>query len=1110
METTLPSKKVFFAQNVFPQLKVETQGLDTGSESSVSSATGPGRRRGYSMALSGGDSSSSSATGTPKSGKMRTKIMNNPSRFKQMQGQGFQDMVNGSPILQASPMKRFNYEGPDDKIRRIVSTPKRTADDGLYIYRNLKDTDFFMKFKEFNSELHETDSLIHICKHLGYEKYRAGQVVFKEGDPSNGRLYLVFSGEVSVVVKHLDYITKQNMTAYGITPFSASTVSSTSSHLDVTETPDPEVKTTTTTTQEIKDEFVHIFTNTKKFKNDIPDDLEEYKPHKFVSPFRSEVLWKKVMSIATFKNVKKQGGHRDSVSTIHPLPSPAKGSPEKDGQTAAPKLEYRPSFNNGTTIKDSPFKLVATSSKGRANAKLGTITERKEKETSERKSNTNSVDTSERGEQDPLPSLPPPLKEMSRPAHIQRRSSTSLQRKNSSGSNGLGFSNAMVEKTSIRLESEERRDDIVDISKVIRKYGNAINRLRKGNFFGEKALYSHQHRSATIIANCDCEFLTISEELFNYVKSRFERTNTKKLNFLIDNFPNIEKTKNKTFLENLLYLIEEKPFNLHADLTTEGVKGRNFFVLSKGICNVYKKIPHTEPEVARLAKYGHHETSSKSDGILVCQIFPGTFIGEEIVFNGHNKYEFTVKAASSEVSAIEIDRLRFTVRFPNQVVIGVKKAYQNKADHYLNAGLERAKLKSDLVHLARSPRKKKVNIHPTEINSQDFLAPAPTTGLKTEGDEPEELRSKNLFKKRVVTINKFTHKAPLSNYQKDKIMSSDIVLPVPQKLKIPPSPNKSPESPSTPRNNAASSPILRPELNLTKFDFGSGSGNNNNNNLTISPRSRPLLKISSPRSVAIEGFSPIGSPRENNNEPRETLSPRYLLHPQTASSKLEVEKFRNQLLDRVQRSRQKSKRIGFDPVTYTELPTSPSLTRQNWQLRIKSEPCILDTKVTTFYTTLNTPAKTESLTARESGGLVKSTPRSQNLSQLSPRGPIPNHTLKIWKNKSIEANTNFLPYFKKPTRKKEKSKTVQPTIKQEETNLWKKSITDFPEDKTHHSEYYGSLKLTTVTSNSAAGGSHAKSTKSFLNMNLVSLEADFLSGIVLTEPSASSRFTPRK
>ncbi len=1026
-----------------------------------------------------------------------------------MQGQGFQDMMNGSPILQGSPMKRFNYEGPDDKIRRIVSTPKRTADDGLYIYRNLKDTDFFMKFKECNTELHETDSLIHVCKHLGYEKYRAGQVVFKEGEASNGRLYLVFSGEVSVVVKHLDHITKQNMMAHGITPFSASTVSSATSHPDINDVPATEMPTTTTT-QEIKDEFVNIFTNTTKYQNDIPDDLEEYKPRKFVSPFRSQVLWKKVMSIATFKNVKKTGGHRDSISTIHPLPSPGKGSPERDGQTAAAKVEYRPSFNAGTTIKDSPFKLTATASKSKVNnAKLGTITERKEKETSERRSTTNSVDTEK--EQDPIANLPPPLKETSRPAHLQRRSSTSLQRKNSSGSNGLGFSNPMVERTSIRIDSEERRDDVVDVMKVIRKYGNSINRLRKGNFFGEKALYSHQHRSATIIANCDCEFLTISEELFNYVKSRFERTNTKKLNFLIDNFPNIEKTKNKTFLENLLYLIEEKPFNLHNDLTTEGEKGRNFFVLSKGICNVYKKIAHTEPEVARLVKYGHHETSNKSDGILVCQIFPGTFIGEEVVFNGHNKYEFTVKAASSEVTAIEIDRLRFTVRFPNQVVVGVKKAYQNKAEHYLNAGLERAKLKSDLVHLARSPRKKKVNIHPTEINSQDFLAPAPTTGLKTEGDEPEELRSKNLFKKRVVTINKFTHKAPLSNYQKEKILASETIAPVPQKLKIPASPNKSPEAPSTPRNNATNSPVHKPELNLAKFDFGSGSANNNNS-LAVSPRVRPLLKVSSPRSIAIEGFSPIGSPRENiKSEQRETLSPRIQhLHPQTASSRLEVEKFKNNLLDRVQRSRQRSQRIGFDPVTYTELPmtTSPSSTRQDWQLRIKSEPCIIDTKVTTFYSTLNTPAKTENTTARD--GLLKSTPRSQNLSQISPRGQ---NTLKIWKNKSIEANTNFLPYFKKPTRKKEKSKTAQPTIKENYTNLWKKSITDFPDERTHHqsqSEYFNSLKLTTMTSNQTVPGSHTKSTKSFLNVNLVSLEADFLSGIVLSEPSASARFTPRK
>jgi len=275
------------------------------------------------------------------------------------------------------------------------------------------------------------------------------------------------------------------------------------------------------------------------------------------------------------------------------------------------------------------------------------------------------------------------------------------------------------------------------------------------------------------------------------------------------------------------------------------------------------------------------------------------------------------------------------------------------------------------------------------------------------------------------------------------------------------------------------------------------------------------VKVSSPRVNPLEPLSPIASSRENNNEHKEFISPTHT----PRQSSLEVEKFKNQLLERVQRSRQKSKRIGFSPVTYKELPfdqqMSPSSPRsltshEQLQFRIKSEPCIFDTNIKTFYSSLNTPTVTEH-PSRGDVQQVKTTPRNYNFSQMSPRGS--QATLKLWKNKSIESNATFLPYFKKPNfnRKKEKSKTSQPT--------WKKSTADFTDDtaaatkqfsKTQSDYFGGSLKLSTTVS--AAGKLNSSSTKSFLNMNMVSLEAGFLSGIVMTEPSVSSRYalTPRK
>jgi CRP-like cAMP-binding protein len=40
-----------------------------------------------------------------------------------------------------------------------------------------------------------------LCKRLKYEYLVAGNYVFKEGDPSNDKYYVIIRGKVSVIVK---------------------------------------------------------------------------------------------------------------------------------------------------------------------------------------------------------------------------------------------------------------------------------------------------------------------------------------------------------------------------------------------------------------------------------------------------------------------------------------------------------------------------------------------------------------------------------------------------------------------------------------------------------------------------------------------------------------------------------------------------------------------------------------------------------------------------------------------------------------------------------------------------------------------------------------------
>lgn len=73
----------------------------------------------------------------------------------------------------------------------------------------IKDFKFCKKFFETNENL-EHDAILQICKTMKYEKVDGDTILFKQGDESNGKLYIIYSGKVSVVLKQDDHILNQN------------------------------------------------------------------------------------------------------------------------------------------------------------------------------------------------------------------------------------------------------------------------------------------------------------------------------------------------------------------------------------------------------------------------------------------------------------------------------------------------------------------------------------------------------------------------------------------------------------------------------------------------------------------------------------------------------------------------------------------------------------------------------------------------------------------------------------------------------------------------------------------------------------------------------------
>ena len=76
---------------------------------------------------------------------------------------------------------------------------------------------FFRHFlNKKNEEIRGVDALHYLCKKIGYEKYGPDEVIFEEGHPSNELMYMVLEGELSVVVKSLDFYSESNMNALRI------------------------------------------------------------------------------------------------------------------------------------------------------------------------------------------------------------------------------------------------------------------------------------------------------------------------------------------------------------------------------------------------------------------------------------------------------------------------------------------------------------------------------------------------------------------------------------------------------------------------------------------------------------------------------------------------------------------------------------------------------------------------------------------------------------------------------------------------------------------------------------------------------------------------------
>ena len=88
-----------------------------------------------------------------------------------------------------------------DLIRPLVEVQVRTNKDVKALYELVKDLKSFNEIVGSNRNIENVNGMMYLCKHLRYCSYPIGSTILKQNEPSDGRIYVVMVGELSLALK---------------------------------------------------------------------------------------------------------------------------------------------------------------------------------------------------------------------------------------------------------------------------------------------------------------------------------------------------------------------------------------------------------------------------------------------------------------------------------------------------------------------------------------------------------------------------------------------------------------------------------------------------------------------------------------------------------------------------------------------------------------------------------------------------------------------------------------------------------------------------------------------------------------------------------------------
>jgi len=525
-----------------------------------------------------------------------------------------------------------------ETMLRIIMNDKRTENDAWAIYDYLKDFKFFQQY--VNSETLEPEAIVHIMRNLKYEKHKKGHPIFLEGDSSNGKVYILFSGQLYVMTKKLHFYEQQNL---------------------MRENSDKKL--------------FGISSNSISRRDSIASQENEDK--QLISSRKSPVA-------AT------------STSPNNSLGTPRKGSLSNQSLSSSRRSSVTKE-NQELSIENSPRKSSITDKTSPQNSARKTGMWQTLKDTIFSRKNSGSLmnGPTASGENTPR-------KNSAVGGDYSPRNTGALNYKKILTKQSI-FAEEKVALQNIEnqnlegLSSEER--SWVENYGFIRD-----RITERGTFFGEKALESDQKRGATILAATDCELLYLTKEVFSYIQKAYNKEKRRLSAFLLKYVPSLDQINSQTIMDSYLYLFQEKTLELGNHLIVEGEQGENIYMLTQGEAEVYRTIiiEDSNPlNKEKLRDFFVHKGKIK-ENIVLAKIQEGTFVGEELIQKEVARYQFSVRITSDKAKFLCITKNRMRSRLPADSTQKIKAfSNQKKAqkDKVLLEQLARRglKLKSDSI-----------------------------------------------------------------------------------------------------------------------------------------------------------------------------------------------------------------------------------------------------------------------------------------------------------------------------------------------------------------------------------------------------------------------------